>query len=100
MHGVGEQFLACSAFAKQQHGNIRGGDPAHHIENAKHRGALPDYVVETVLLVKTLAKVGYRALLSGVLGCPANHNAKLVKIEGFFDVVERPLLKGGSASLH
>ena len=54
MNGAGDQFLAGSAFAGDEHGGVEIGDAAHQLIDALHAGAGSDDAIAGARLLDAL----------------------------------------------
>ena len=99
MDRPGKQVLARAGFPKDQHRQVRRGDPSDRVEDLEHLGRMPHDLLEAVEVVHPLAQLADRSPLGRELGRPADDDAELVEVQRLLDVVERPLLESPAAGL-
>ena len=57
MERLGDQFLACAAFAENENSAVRVGHPLDHFEDFVHFGGVPDDLTELVFFLELFSEV-------------------------------------------
>src|SRR5262245_40912879 len=93
------EFFSRSRFALNEHGTVEACNGIHKFEDAMHRSACTDNVVEAVFLVELLTEVLILKPQLAFHESLANHNGQFDEFEGLREVVVCALLDGGYSGL-
>ena len=92
MQRLRDQLLARAALAAHEHGEVRLGDLADRLEDALHRRARADQVLEGVLALHALEQLAVLARHARALERALHDQADLLVVERLRDVVLRARL--------
>ena len=87
VNGFGDQLLAGSAFALDEHGGAAGGHLAHQIEYAEHGLALADDVFKVVALLERPLELDVFFFYAAASDGSTHIGQQLLVIPGFLDKI-------------
>ncbi len=91
---LGDQVLAGSGLALDQHAGVGRGDPLQPLDDLAHLRAVADDALESEPLVQPPLQLDVGSAQPGTLRRLLRDRPKLIDIQGLQQVVERPLLHG------
>ncbi len=100
MDRLGDQLLACPAFARNQNGGVGGGHAAHHLTDPFHGATLGNDRFEDHLGLELPLERLVLAQRGVVVQRPFDCYKEFVDLEGLGQVVEGPELERLDRRLH
>ena len=100
VNGFRDQFLAGAALALHQHRRASGSDLRHQVEDAQHRIALADNVLEVVALLERALELDDLFFGATASDRAAHIGQQLLVVPGLLDEIIGPGLHGIDRVLH